>query len=79
MRQCPVCASETFAFLTQWMPVPERRKKPRIAASTVERPSPRMAVGMGMAGAVLLTLARWSRRARAHMEPAGLRETGELR
>jgi hypothetical protein len=28
-QQCPTCASETFAFLTRWVPVPERRQKPR--------------------------------------------------
>jgi hypothetical protein len=26
---CPICASEAYAFLTQWMPAPERRRKPR--------------------------------------------------
>jgi hypothetical protein len=28
-QQCPTCASETFAFLTRWVPVPERRQRPR--------------------------------------------------
>jgi hypothetical protein len=23
-QQCPLCASETFAYLTRWVPVPER-------------------------------------------------------
>ncbi|HEY7191771.1 MAG TPA: hypothetical protein VH436_34715 [Vicinamibacterales bacterium] len=31
-QQCPVCASETFAYLTRWVPVPERRQRPRPAA-----------------------------------------------
>jgi hypothetical protein len=26
---CPVCASETFAFVTRWIPAPERRVRPR--------------------------------------------------
>ena len=30
-QQCPTCASETFAFLTRWVPVPERRQRPRPA------------------------------------------------
>ena len=30
-QQCPTCASETFAYLTRWVPVPERRKRPRQA------------------------------------------------
>ena len=29
-QQCPTCASETFAFLTRWVPVPDRpQKRPR--------------------------------------------------
>lgn len=28
-QQCPVCASETFAFVTRWVPAPERRGRPR--------------------------------------------------
>ena len=29
LQQCPACASETFAYLTRWVPVPERRQRPR--------------------------------------------------
>ena len=28
---CPACASETFAFMTRWIPAPERRMTPRPA------------------------------------------------
>jgi hypothetical protein len=28
-QQCPVCASESFAFLSRWIPAPERRSRPR--------------------------------------------------
>ena len=28
---CPVCASETFAYMTRWIPAPERRVRPRAA------------------------------------------------
>jgi hypothetical protein len=28
--QCPACASETFAFITRWVPAPERRARPRL-------------------------------------------------
>ena len=30
-QECPVCASETFAFLTRWVPAPERRRVARAA------------------------------------------------
>ena len=35
VEHCPVCASESFAYLTRWVPAPERRQKPR---STVPPP-----------------------------------------
>jgi hypothetical protein len=28
-QQCPICASETFVFMTRWVPAPERRERPR--------------------------------------------------
>jgi hypothetical protein len=31
-QQCPICASESFAFLTRWIPVDERRQQPRSRA-----------------------------------------------
>lgn len=30
-QQCPMCASEAFAFMTRWVPAPERRRVPRVA------------------------------------------------
>jgi hypothetical protein len=27
--RCPSCASETFTFMTRWVPAPERRERPR--------------------------------------------------
>jgi hypothetical protein len=55
--QCPVCASETFAFLTRWVPVVERRSKPRTA------PKPRSDVNKwaqgGMVGLAAIAFSRW--------------------
>jgi hypothetical protein len=36
-QQCPTCASETFAFLTRWVPVPERRTRPRPTTEAANR------------------------------------------
>jgi hypothetical protein len=36
-QQCPTCASETFAFLTRWVPVPERRTRPRPTTEPANR------------------------------------------
>jgi len=32
-EHCPVCASEAFAYLTRWVPAPERRMQPRPTTS----------------------------------------------
>ncbi|HQZ40501.1 MAG TPA: hypothetical protein PLH72_15815 [Vicinamibacterales bacterium] len=29
--RCPVCASDHFTYLSRWIPVPERRVRPRAA------------------------------------------------
>jgi len=30
-QTCPICGSESFAFISRWIPAPERRVKPRPA------------------------------------------------
>jgi hypothetical protein len=30
---CPSCASETFTYITRWIPAPERRHRPRATTS----------------------------------------------
>src|SRR5947209_8012658 len=32
-QHCPVCASEAIAYLTRWVPAPERRRRPRPTTS----------------------------------------------
>jgi hypothetical protein len=34
-QMCPVCSSESFAYISRWVPAPERRVKPR-AEPTLE-------------------------------------------
>ncbi len=31
--RCPSCASETFTYITRWIPAPERRQLPRPTTS----------------------------------------------
>jgi hypothetical protein len=31
--RCPSCASETFTYMTRWIPAPERRGRPRATTS----------------------------------------------
>jgi predicted nucleic acid-binding Zn-ribbon protein len=28
-QMCPACGSETFAYISRWIPAPERRQQPR--------------------------------------------------
>jgi hypothetical protein len=44
-QQCPQCASETFAFITRWVPVPERPDQP------LTRPRPQELSGPETLGA----------------------------
>ena len=32
-QACPICSSESFAYLSRWVPAPERRTRPRPAPS----------------------------------------------
>ena len=38
--QCPVCASETFTYLSRWIPSDERRRRPRVEAADAAIRSP---------------------------------------
>src|SRR5262247_1027376 len=81
-QQCPVCASETFVYLTRWVPAPERRNQPRTAADQrpVAVPSRKKIVGYGMLGVGVVGLAEWFLRGRARIEAAAERtNSGELK
>ena len=83
-QQCPVCASETFAYLTRWVPAPERRNQPRAPEERRERaptpPSRKKLVGYGALGLGVVGLAEWFLRGRARIEAAADRtHSGELK
>jgi hypothetical protein len=69
-QQCPICASESFAYLTRWIPVDERRQQRR---TTPTRPveaapsSPRSRWvkrgAVGAAAVALLAAGQFARRA----------------
>ncbi|MGE3178712.1 MAG: hypothetical protein AB7O32_14685 [Vicinamibacterales bacterium] len=56
--QCPLCASEAFAYLTRWIPVDDRRPRRR-----AQRPVPAARVSRivksGAVGLAVLATARW--------------------
>ena len=80
-QQCPVCASETFAYLTRWVAAPERRSQPR-AADEEQRPpiaaqqaygppghrSHKAMIGYGVLGLGVLGLGQWLLRGREKIE-----------
>jgi hypothetical protein len=83
-QQCPVCASETFVYLTRWVPAPERRNQPRPAADqrppAPAPPSKKKLVGYGVLGVGVVGLAEWFLRGRARIEAAAERSnSGELK
>jgi hypothetical protein len=79
--QCPVCASETFAFLNRWVPSQERRAQVRSEASKpVSRAAQRVAVGVGVCSGAAYLVNLWLKRSRARIEAVADRKpTGELR
>jgi hypothetical protein len=79
-QQCPVCASETFAYLTRWIP----RLEPR-AAKPPPRPiltptwKQRIVFGGGAISLLAYGLFRWKRGAKPHADVVAFRKTGEPR
>ena len=92
-QQCPVCASETFAYLTRWVAAPERRTQPRTPEEQAKPAAPppgppartnhRAMIGYGVLGLGVLGLGQWLLRGRqkieSKIESAGLSGAGELK
>jgi hypothetical protein len=59
-QQCPICASESFAFLTRWVPADERRHKKRVRARTdTPKPASKKWLTGSVAGLALFAVSRW--------------------
>jgi hypothetical protein len=70
--QCPVCASEAFAFLTRWVPVDERRNRGRQRPKPAPPSTMSRVVKGGAVGLAVLASARWLLSPR----PAEFRDAG---
>ena len=80
-QQCPLCASETFAYLSRWVPGVERRARPgqgdeQAAGATANRG--RQVAAYGAVGIGLVGVAEWLRRRRKQIESAAVSTAGEL-
>lgn len=79
-QSCPMCASETFAYLTRWVPhsqpQPRTIARPRLAPTVLHR----AAVGGVATGLTAFGLYQWFKRAQTRVELAAMRNNiGELR
>ena len=70
-QQCPACASESFSYITRWVPAPERRAQPRTTApeaaayrrllvADAVRPKAVRLLKRGAIGLAAISLARWA-------------------
>lgn len=79
--QCPICGSETFTYMTRWVPAAETRRRPRQTTSQdadVYRrlidgedsaPRGRRLLKQGVVGLTALGLAGWFWRNRKNRSP----------
>src|SRR5688572_26295030 len=80
-QHCPKCASETFAYLTRWVPRIEThslappRSKPLVIPNRMQR----IVFGGGAISLIAYVLMRWFQRAQKRVEVHSLRAAGELR
>jgi hypothetical protein len=78
-QTCPVCASDTFAYLSRWVPLSQpatrRAIPPRIAPVVVQR----VAIGGSALGLIAFGAYQWFKRAQTRVELMALRNAGELR
>ena len=76
-QSCPACASETFMYLTRW--VPHSRREPRPARSPRAAPPVRHGAANAAPGLIALALSQWFKRAQTRLELIALGKAGELR
>jgi hypothetical protein len=88
-QQCPLCASESFAYVSRWVPVRERRFQPRPPGSSgggdqsssaaVQPAQKNRTATYGVMGLALAGVAGWWWKNRKRIEDAAERGAGELK
>jgi hypothetical protein len=59
--RCPTCASDSFTYLTRWIPVEDRRREPKVRPPLPTEPSPPRSrwVKRGAMGVALVAASRF--------------------
>ena len=78
-QTCPLCASETFVYLTRWVPHSQPESRPSIPRCVAPTVMQRIVLGGGAMSLVAFGLYRWFKRAQTRVELVALRKAGELR
>jgi hypothetical protein len=78
-QTCPVCASETFAYLTRWVPHSQPECRPVVRPIVAPTMPQRVVLSDGATSLIAFALYRWFKRARTRVEVVSLRKAGELR
>ena len=58
-QHCPVCASESFVFLSRWIPVEERRSRRRRPVVRAEKSHAAAWAQRGLIGVAAFAVSRW--------------------
>jgi hypothetical protein len=61
-QTCPICSSESFAYISRWIPAPERRLKPRPAEPAPQAEMYRQLLASDASDRVSPATARWLKR-----------------
>jgi hypothetical protein len=78
VQTCPVCASESFAYLTRWVPHSQPRVRPAVPPRTAPKVK-RVVLGGGAISLIAYGVYQWFRRAQTRAEMVALSKAGELR
>ena len=78
-QTCPMCASETFVYLTRWVPHSQPEFRPVVRPIVAPTVLQRVVLGGGAISLIGFGLYRWFKRAQTRVEVVSLRKAGELR
>ena len=78
-QACPVCVSETFVYLTRWVPRSQPESRPVVPPGDAATVAQRAVDGGGALSLIGVGLYQCFKRAQTRVELMALRKAGELR